>query len=85
MYRYSKTYAVNSPIKASGAEERPQGALSLERGHFHLPVAFYIMKIGQSLAVIWQKTSRNPTGLGSKGGAFIGGSALIGEFTLDQN
>ncbi len=42
-------------------------ALSLERGHFHLPAAFYRMKIGQFLAEILPKTSRNPVGLGSKG------------------
>ncbi len=36
------------------------------------------MKIGQFLAEIWQKTYRNLAGLGSKGGAFIGGGALIG-------
>ena len=72
---------INSPINAPGGEERPKGALSLERGH--LSVAFYRMLIGQFLAEIWPKTSRNPAGLGSKegGGGFIRGGAFIGEFT----
>ncbi len=74
---------VNSPLRAPGAEERPLGALSLERGYFHLPEAFYRMKIGLFLAEIWPKTSRNPIALGSKkGGALIGGGALNGEFTV---
>ena len=59
------------------------GKALLERGHFHLPAAFYRMKIGLFLAEIWPKTSRNPMALESKGGgALIGGGALNGEFTV---
>ncbi len=57
--------------------------LPSERGHSHLPVAFYRMKFGLFLAEIWSKTSRNPIALESKGeGALIGGGALNGEFTV---
>ncbi len=57
-------------IKGAGRGGKPLGgALIRERGHFHLPVAFYRMKIGLFLAEIWPKTSRNPMALGSKGGA----------------
>ena len=74
---------VNSPLRAPGAEERPYGALSLERGHFHLPVVFYRMKIGLFLAEIWPKKSRNSIALWSKKeGTLIGGGALNGEFTV---
>ena len=55
------------------------------RGRYHyLPVAFYRLKIGPLLAEIWPETSRNPVGLGPKGGggASIGGGAFIGEFTV---
>ncbi len=81
---YSKQHIVNSPLRLPDAEERPQGALPLERGHFHLRVAFYRMKIGLFLAEIWPKMSRNPIALGPKrgGGALIGSGALNGEFTV---
>ncbi len=55
------------PNKGAGRKGKTLGALSLERGRFHRPVAFYRMKIGQFLAEIWSKTPRNPAGLGSKG------------------
>ena len=59
-------------IKGAGRGGKPLG-------HFHLPVAFYRMKIELFLTKIWPKTSRNPKALGSRGGG-----ALNGEFTVVQ-
>ncbi len=58
MLTFSGIVTINSPIKpikALGAEESPSGAISLERGHFYIPVTFYRMKIAQFLARYGQK------------------------------
>ena len=46
---------VNSLINALGAMTSPLRIYSSCRGHFHLPEAFYGMKIGQLLAEIYAK------------------------------
>ena len=45
-----------------------KGALPLERGHFHLPVAFCRMKIGTIFGWDMAKNVQEPNGLGAKGG-----------------
>ncbi len=70
------------PNRGAGRVGKPLGALSLERGQFHLPVAFYRLKIGPFLAEIWPETSRNPVGLGPKKG---GGAPLYGVAPLLEN
>ncbi len=69
------------PNRGAGRLEETLGALSLERGHFHLPVAFYRMKIGQFLVEIWPKTSRSPEAWGQTGG----GAPLQGVAPLLEN
>ena len=64
------------PNRGAGRLGETLGALSLGRGHFHLPVAIYRMKIGPFLAEIWPKTSRNPE-LGRRPGAKRGGAPLL--------
>ena len=78
-FHKTETWSVYSPIisetnsfyrkfsiKGARRGGKVLGALSLERGQFHLPEALYRMKIGLFLAEIWPKTSKNPIALGSK-------------------
>ncbi len=64
------------PNKGAGCVGKPLRALPLERGKFHLPVAFYRLEIGPLLAEIWPKKSRNPVGLGPNGGRLYRGRRL---------
>ncbi len=67
------------PNKGTGRAGKPL----LDRGHVHLPGAFYRMEISPFLAEIWPKTSRIPWSLVSKQrGALIGGGAPNGEFKV---
>ena len=86
MYKYmywQNLSTVNSLINTPGAMTCLYGMHPGCGGHFHLPEAFYGMKIEQLLAEIRAKTWKfTQIGSGKTRGAFIGGGAFIGEFTV---
>ncbi len=68
-------------MNAPGAITSPQGINLSCRGHFHLPEAFYGMKIGQLLAEIQAKTQKNVLDRVMKNK----GVPLLGEVPLLKN